>query len=451
MAGGIWTSQNKVLPGAYINVKSSGDSPVSIGTKGIVAICEPLSWGATNEIQEYLPGDDPTPIIGYDITSENALFLREMLKGSDVTAPPIKILIYRPEGTSGVKATATIGALTVTAKYIGKRGNDITIIVSADADVSGNYIVETVVDGRVLDTQNIADLGSLVSNAWVDFSGTGTTITTTTGTALTTGADPTVASADYAAFLTALEPYTFDIVCYDGSDSTVRTAVASFVQRVSNAIGKKCQAVMSGAVAANSEWVINVANGVKLSDGTVLTAAQSTWWVAGSEAGAQYNQSLTYGQYPGAVEANPKMTNAQLETAVSGGNIAFIDDFGTVKVCTDINTLTTYTPTKGKEFRKNRLMRVVNQICNDFYEHFSTYFIGKVDNNDSGRNLMKAWCVGYLKEMEANNGIQNFTSDDVEVRMGEEIDAVLINLWIQPVDSVEKIYVTVTVSVAEEV
>jgi hypothetical protein len=270
-----------------------------------------------------------------------------MLKGSDVTAPPIKILIYRPEGTSGVKATATIGALTATAKYIGKRGNDITIIVSADADVSGNYIVETVVDGRVIDTQSIADLGSLVSNAWVDFSGTGTTITTTTGTALTTGADPTVASADYAAFLTALEPYTFDIVCYDGSDSTVRTAVASFVQRVSNAIGKKCQAVMSGAVAANSEWVINVANGVKLNDGTELTAAQSTWWVAGSEAGAQYNQSLTYGQYPGAVEANPKMTNVQLETAVSGGNIAFIDDFGIVKVCTDINTLTTYTPTKG--------------------------------------------------------------------------------------------------------
>ena len=450
MAGGIFTSQNKVLPGVYINTKSSGNVTANIGTKGVVAICEPLSWGPTGVISEYIPGDDPTPLIGKDITSADALFLREMTKGSDVTAGPIKILLYRPTGASGVKATATIGALTVTAKYVGTRGNDITIIISADPDVSGNYIIETSIDGRIADTQSVANLSSLVSNAWVDFAGEGTTITTTAGTALTTGANPTVSTTDYSAFLTALEPYTFDIVCYDGADSTVRTAMASFVERVSNALGKKCQAVLSGGTAINSEWVINVNNGVKLADGTTLTAAQATWWVSGAEAGAMYNQSLTYAQYPGAVEANPKKTNAQVEEAVLAGDIVFIDDFDIVKVCTDINTLTTVTPTKGKEFKKNRVMRTLNQICNDFYEHISNYFISKVDNNGSGRNLIKGWCVGYLNEMQANNGIQNFTSQDIEVLPGSEIDAVVINLAIQPVDSVEKIYTTITVSVVSE-
>lgn len=450
MAGGIFTSQNKVLPGVYINTQSSGNVTANIGTKGVVAICEPLSWGPTGVVSVYIPGDDPTPLIGKDITSTDALFLREMTKGSDVTAGPIKILLYRPTGASGVKATATIGALTATAKYVGTRGNDITIIISADPDVSGNYIIETSIDGRIADTQNVANLTNLVSNDWVDFTGSGTTITTTAGTALTTGANPTVSSSDYATFLTALEPYTFDIVCYDGADGTVRTAMASFVERISNDLGKKCQCVFSGGTAVNSEWVINVNNGVKLTDGTTITAAQATWWVAGAEAGAQYNQSLTYAQYPGAAEANPKLTNAQLEAAVAAGDLVFSDEFDIVKVCTDINTLTTYTPTKGKEFRKNRLMRTINQICNDFYEHFSNYFIGKVDNNDSGRNLMKGWCVGYLNEMQANNGIQNFTSQDIEVLQGNEIDSVVINLYIQPVDSVEKIYVTVTVSVASE-
>jgi hypothetical protein len=95
-------------------------------------------------------------------------------------------------------------------------------------------------------------------------------------------------------------------------------------------------------------------------------------------------------------------------------------------------------------------MRTLNQICNDFYEHISNYFIGKVDNNASGRNLMKGWCVGYLNEMQANNGIQNFTSQDIEVLPGSDIDAVVINVGIQPVDSVEKIYTTITVSVASE-
>ena len=447
MAGGTWTSQNKKIPGVYINTISKGTSAPSVGDKGVVAIAKSLNWGAPGVIQEYIPGQDTTPLIGYDITSDKALFLREMCKGSDVTNGPIKILLYRFTGTGFVKASATVGALTATAKYAGTRGNDITIVIAANADDPTKYDIETVVDGAVVHTQTLDDLDNLVSNSWVDFTGTGTTITTTAGTALTGGVDGTFALSDYSAFLTALEPYTFDIVCNDIVDASITTALASFVERVSQNIGKKCQAVVAGATGVNSEWVINVNNGVKLADGTALTNANATWWVAGAEAGARYNQSLTYAQYPGAVAANPKLTNDQVVAAVEAGQIAFIDDFDLVKICTDINTLTTYTPTKGAEFAKNRVMRVLNQICNDVYEHFSLYFIGKVDNNDSGRALMKGWIVGYLKEMEANNGIQNFEPDDVTVVQGNAIDSVLINIAIMPVDSVEKIYCSITVSI----
>ena len=447
MAGGTWMSQNKKIPGVYINTQSTGLGAPSMGEKGVVAIAEALDWGATGIIQEYLPGADSTPLIGYDITSDEALFLREMSKGSDVTAPPIKILLYRPTGTSGVKAAATVGALTATAKYIGKRGNDLTIIISANADDPSAYDIETVLDGSIVDSQTVSDLDNLVANDWIDWTGTGTTITTTAGTALTGGTNPTISTSDYSSFLTALEPYTFDIVCYDGSDATVRSAMAAFVKRVSQNIGRKCQCVMSGGATSNSEWVINVYNGVKLSDGTTLTAAQATWWVAGTEAGAFYNQSLTYAQYPDAIEANAKLTNDQVVAAVEAGNIVFIDDFEIVKVCTDINTLTTYTPTKGAEYSKNRVMRVLNQICNDVYKYCSLYIIGKVDNNDTGRNLLKGWIVGYLNEMQANNGIQNFAAEDVTVEPGNTIDAILVTIGIQPVDSIEKIYVTVNVSV----
>ena len=92
-------------------------------------------------------------------------------------------------------------------------------------------------------------------------------------------------------------------------------------------------------------------------------------------------------------------------------------------------------------------MRVLMQFCNDVYEHFSNYFIGKVDNNEVGRNLLKGWIVGYLNEMQANNGIQNFDTEYVSVEPGNSIDAVLVKVYIQPVDSIEKIYMAVTVSV----
>lgn len=447
MSGGIWTSQNKPLPGVYINVKSQGSVSANVGDRGRVAIAEPLSWGPTRTVQEITPGEDVTPFIGYDITSEKALFLREMMKGSDTTPGPSRILLYRPEGTGGVKASATIGQLTVTALYTGIRGNDITVVVSEEPDAGGSYTVKTVIDGTEKDSQTITDLSKLVANAWVSFSGTGTTVEETAGTALTGGTDPTVAAADYAAFLTAIEPYQFDILVYDGTDATTIQAFAAFAQRVSNSIGKKCQAVMAGetAAASNSEFVIAVNNGVTLTDGTQLTAQQAAWWLGGAEAGAMYNDSLTYAQYPGALEANPKLTEDQAAEEVQSGQICFIDTFGVVKVCTDINTLTTFTPEKGQEFSKNRIMRVLMQFCNDVYENFSSNYIGKTDNNENGRNLLKGWIIGYLNEMQANNGIQNFTAEDVTVLPGNSVDSVVINAAVQPVDSIEKIYMTVTV------
>lgn len=337
MAGGTWMSQNKVQPGVYINTKSSGNLSASIGEKGIVAIAEPLSWGPCEVMQTIIPGEDLTPYIGYDVTSEKAMFLREMMKGSDTTPGPIKILLYRPKGTDGAKATGTIGTLTVTALYEGIRGNDITMIVQEDPDAESTYVVSTVVDGRTVDEQTVTEISGLTANAWVTFSGTGSAFTKTAGTALTGGKDPTIANADYSAFLTALEKYSFDVVVYDGAEQVVIQAYASFVKRISERVGRKCQAIMAAAEESNSEWVISAGNGVKLSDGTVLTPQQVTWWLGGAEAGAPYNQSLTYARYPNAVEANPKLTDTEIEEAIQKGKIVFIDTFDTVKVCTDIN------------------------------------------------------------------------------------------------------------------
>ena len=45
MAGGTWQTQNKVRPGVYINFQSEGGLGLSVGNRGVVTICEPMSWG----------------------------------------------------------------------------------------------------------------------------------------------------------------------------------------------------------------------------------------------------------------------------------------------------------------------------------------------------------------------------------------------------------------------
>ncbi len=443
MAGGTWTSQNKELAGVYVRAKSAERVTANIGTKGVVAIAKNLSWGETGKVMEIAAGTDVSPYIGVDMSADEARFLREMLRGSDVTSAPYQVLLYRYQGTGGVAASATIGDLTATAKYIGTFGNNITIIVSADPDVANTFTVQTVVNGVVQDAQRVTGISDLVANNFVTFSGTGS-LTASAGTALTGGVNPTTTGADDASFLTAIEPYRFDILAYDGTDTSIKDVYKTFIVRQNEALGKHCQLVIASDV-ANNKYVISVTNGVILADGTTISANQAVWWVAGAEAGALYNQSLTYAQYPTAVSANPKQTDDTLKTAVRTGQIAFFDEFNSVKVQSDINTKTTIIPTEGKEFCKNRVMRVVNQFANDCYQYYAQHFIGKVDNNDSGRNLLRGWCVGYFNVMMANNGIRDFDVSDVTVEQGNDIDSVLVNALVHPVDAMEKIYVTLTV------
>ena len=69
-----------------------------------------------------------------------------------------------------------------------------------------------------------------------------------------------------------------------------------------------------------------------------------------------------------------------------------------------------------------------------------------VNNNEAGRARFQAAIVGYLQQIQDNQGIQNFTADDVEVLAGTEIDAIVVNVAIQAVDSVEKIYLALEIS-----
>lgn len=444
MPGGTWTTQNKTLPGVYIRFKNGSALGLTVGERGIVTICEPMSWGPVAQVTPVTPDMDLTSITGYDITAEQNLFIQQIFTGTNRTNPPTQLLLYRPTASGSEQATATEGVLTATALYPGARGNDITIVITALTEPESSYTVATVVDGAVVDEQTAANVSDLVANDWVTWSGTGA-LSATTGVALTGGQDGTVQSAAYSTYLTAIEPYKFDVMIYDGDDSSVLTALQSFIKRVNEENGQYCQLVAAEVTNPDTQYIINVNSPATLSDGTELTPQQVTWWAGGASAGAMYNQSLTFATYPGAVSTTMQ-TNTQFATDVAAGLFDLFAEDGTVKVMQDINSLVTFTDEYGKPFRKNRVIRLVSTIANDIYSQFSANFIGVVNNNEAGRAQFKTAIVGYLQEIQDNQGIQNFTADDVEVLPGNDIDSIVVNVAIQVVDSVEKIYMTIEVS-----
>lgn len=442
--GGSWDgNENKIIPDVYQRYSSNAGVTIQPSTRGIVTIPLALSWGPVGVVQTIDAGADLTPYTGYASTDAHNRWAQEMLKGTNRTSAPYRILLYRLGGTGGEEATVTTGTLTATAKYPGVRGNDITIVITELTDPEDTFTVDTVVDGRIVDSQTAETADTLTANDWVTFSGTGA-LASTVGAPLTGGADPTAAATDYSGYLTAIEPYRFDAMVYDGSDATVKTAMLSFIKRYFDDNGRQGQLVAANLTNPDSRWAVNVVSGVTLDDGTELTPQQVCWWAGGALAGAQYNEDLTGANYPGAVEVSSKLTRSELEAAIQAGQWALQDDGnGTVSVVYDINSLVTYTSDITEPYHLNRTMRVAMVSGNDINDQFSTRFKGVENNDDAGRMNIKSALVNYLLTMQDNRGIQNFDGKtDVQVYQGQKIDSVRIDAVLWPVGATNFIYVT---------
>lgn len=344
---GTWETQNKILPGAYLNFRTNAPLSITVGDRGIVALLQEMSVGIVGEMYRITATDQNEYPEG--VTDDDKLLVNEALKGAQT------VLVYN-------------------------LGQEHTGITEA---------------------------------------------------------------------LEKLKTEVFNTLCYpyDGIEyESNKQEIATWVEAMRDDEGMKIQAVLAN-YDGDYEGIINVTQGVKLADGTELTPAKTTAWVAGVTAGANINQSNTGRKYIGAIDVVPRMTKSEMEAAIQNGEFIFkVDTAQNVTAVYDINSLTSITPEKGKQFTKNRLIRTIDGINNDITTIFESNYVGKVNNNDDGRSLLRATLIEYFNELQRLNAIQNFAPEDVTVSPGNDSDAVVIDCYIQPVDSVEKIYITVNLS-----
>lgn len=435
MVGGTWVTENKKRPGAYINVKSNISSNV-VSDRGTVLLPLALNWGkgsfaAVNADSDFLN------VLGYELNDEAMLPLRECLKRAKT------VKVYKING--GVKASAVLGGLTITAACCGSRGNDVSCKIELDADAE-KYIVGTYVNDELVDLQRVTDIGGLQSNDFVTFAGSGN-LQVTAGLRLAGGSDAEATASDYEAFWQTAQTEDFDVLAVDSADNTVKMQAVAFIKKMREEEGMPVQAVLADYANADYEGVISVKNGVILSDGTVIDEYKAVYWVAGATAGAALNKSNTYSVYEDSVDVDQRYLNSQIADALDEGSFIFTPSSKGALVEQDINTFTSFTPTKGNILRKNRVLRVLDTLAGDIKELFNDYYLGKVNNNEDGRNLFKAQIIDYLTRLQSISAISGLDKqNDVVVSAGSEADSVIVNLAVMPVDSIEKLYMTVVVS-----
>ncbi|MDL2217381.1 phage tail sheath family protein [Christensenellaceae bacterium OttesenSCG-928-M15] len=436
MAGGNWTSQNKVLPGVYTNVTGKGTSADNTGIRGIVALPMAISWLEPKTIIPVTSDDigSLTEMIG-----NAALPVREALKYATTA------LIYRLN--QGAKAMTTLGSLTATAKHEGVIGNSLQVSIEAIPDIEDQYYVRTFRDGAEMDIQQGATAADIKENAYITFSGDGA-LEANAGVTLSGGSDGTVTTQDYADALQALELQTFHSVACMTAESDVIDLMVAYAERLRAEEGKNIQAVVPNVLGINSISVLSVKNSYTLADGTALTVPQATAFVAGATAGVPLSESLTNATVAGAVDVSERYTTSQMINLVRAGQIVFVPGpYGSnsVTILKDINTLITYTEEQPEVFAKNKIIRTVDAVADTIYQKGYMSYIGKTPNTDRGRMLYKSEIMTYFRELEAQEILQNVAPEDINIRRGNDIDAVVVDYAIQPVDVMEKIYNTIVV------
>lgn len=431
----MWKSQNKVRPGVYVNVKGSKALAMEVGTRGTVVLPLVLSFGPAKQFVSITDVTQTFSKLGKNYTDAEMLPIKEAMKKA------LEVLVYRVNA-NGAKASAQVASgLNAEALYPGSGGNDISLIITVN---NSKFKVETYLDATLVDTQSISTVDEFVSNGFITLTGSGALAAVSVN--LTGGTDGTATEADYKECLKAAALVDFETIGYTGTDEKIIKLVVDFVKEQREYEEKKIVGVV--AAAANTfdhEGIIAVKNGVILTDGTELPKEKAVAWVAGATAGAQVDQSNTFAMYEGASDVDIRLTNAQVEESINQGLFVFTPRSGKVVAEYDINTLTTYSNEKPKDFRKNKVIRVLDAINNDIVSIFEENFIGKVQNNESGRNLLKGHLTEYMNSMQELGAVENFVPDDIVINKGTDKDAVLITLGVQPTDTVDKIYMNVEV------
>ncbi|HBY3508297.1 TPA: phage tail sheath family protein [Clostridioides difficile] len=434
LGGGTFVTQNKILPGSYINFISAKRATSSLSDRGIVAIPLELDWGIDEDVFQVTSDDFEkysVKYFGYDYTHEKLKGLRDLFKNIR--------LGYFYKLNKGVKASCTIA----TAKYSGIRGNDLKATVTTNIDDNAKFDVVTLLDNKKVDTQIAKVITDLQDNDYITWK-KDATLEASAGLVFTGGTNgEAVTGAEYQAFLDKIESYSFNALGCLATTTEIKSLFVEFTKRMRDKVGAKFQTVLYKKSDADYEGVVSVENKIK---DIGLVESSLIYWAAGVIAGCDINKSNTNKKYDGEFDVDVNYTQIQLEEALKTGKFIFHKVGDEVHVLEDINTFVSFTDDKNDDFSSNQSVRVLDQIANDIATLFNEKYLGKVPNDKAGRISFWNDVVKHHKELENIRAIEDFKTDDVSVELGNDKKTVIVSDAVKVINAMSKLYMTVSVN-----
>lgn len=426
LGGGTFTTQSKILPGTYINVVSTGNNNSTLGERGVVALPIALSWGNPGEIITVTAGEfmeDAISIFGYAYDAPEMKSLREVFKHAQ------KVHVYNlADGTDAKEAACT----NATAKKAGSRGNALKLVVQKNIEDESLFDVTLYLDTTAVFSQTVASAAELSENKFVTWKDA--QLAVTAGLAFSGGADGSVSANSHLSAREAYESKHFNILVCPSVDEV--SNYVDYTKRMRDELGLKFQTVIQKNISADYEGVVQL----------LEEQAEAIYWTAGALAGCAENQSCTNMTYDGEATITTKYTRVELEGFIKKGVFAFHDVEDEVRVLLDINSLTSFTVEKNDVFSTNQVIRVADGCAMDAARIFNNKYLGKIQNDESGRTSFWNDVLTNRRERETIRAISLYDSGLLKVVQGEKRNSVVVSEVIVPISTMEKLYMTTVIN-----
>lgn len=211
---------------------------------------------------------------------------------------------------------------------------------------------------------------------------------------------------DYNDALNYLETIKFNVMAIPGIVDADATTVATWVKSMRDTKERKIICVLPDE-AADHEGVVNfvvedgtdTAGIVKVGSST-YTASQYTARIAGLIAGLPLTVAPTYQVLP-EVDDVPHLTKSDADEKIDDGKFILYHDGEKVKVARGVTSLVTTTETKGADWKKIKLVRILDMIYTDIKSTIEDEYIGKVQNSYENKLLLCAAINAYYEVLEA--------------------------------------------------
>ncbi|MTI57485.1 phage tail sheath C-terminal domain-containing protein [Geosporobacter ferrireducens] len=202
--------------------------------------------------------------------------------------------------------------------------------------------------------------------------------------------------ADYSAALSRLKSKKWNYLAVPGVAGAALTNIATWIKTERDINKKTFKAVLPN-IQADHEGIINFATeNIKVGE-KVYSAGEYTCRIAGIMAGLPFTRSSTYFALN---EVESIQESEEPGTDIDNGKLILINDGTRIKIGRGVNSLTTLTASKGREFKKIKIVDAVDLVHDDIRDTFNNAYVGKIINSYDNKVLFMTAVNAYFGELE---------------------------------------------------